>query len=139
LVAYPILDLDNFFEDIHKYLRLLEEAIIKTLMDYKITAGRIEKMTGVWLDTDKDHPQSTLWSPRKICAMGVRSSRWVTMHGLALNVNTDLEYFGNIVPCGIDDKAVTSMAKELGKKLDIKQVQSALQRHLAKLFQMEIK
>ena len=139
LVAYPILDLDNFFEDIHKYLRLLEEAIIMTLTDFKLIAGRIEKLTGVWIDIDKDQPQTLPWNPRKVCAMGVRSSRWVTMHGLALNVNTNLEYFGNIVPCGIDDKAVTSMEKELNSKLNIKQVQEVLQKQIGDLFEMEIK
>jgi len=137
LVCYPILDLDNFFEDIHKYLRLLEEAIIKTLDLFGIKAGRIEKLTGVWIDfeNDTDGPRN----PRKICAMGVRSSRWVTMHGLALNVNTNLEYFGNIIPCGIDDKAVTSMEKELATPLNIKQVQEVLQQHIGSLFQMNIK
>ena len=137
LVCYPILDLDNFFEDIHKYLRLLEEAIIKTLAHFGIKAGRIKKLTGVWIDfeNDTDGPRN----PRKICAMGVRSSRWVTMHGLALNVNTNLEYFGNIIPCGIDDKAVTSMEKELATSLNIKQVQEVLQQHIGSLFQMNIK
>ena len=138
LVCYPILDLDNFFEDIHKYLRLLEEAIINTLTDYGIKAGRIDKLTGVWLDIDKDNPQSIPWNPRKICAMGVRTSRWVSMHGLALNVNTNLDYFANIIPCGIDDKAVTSMEKELGRSLDLKEVAVTLQGYLAELFEMEI-
>lgn len=137
LVAYPILDLDSFFEDIHKYLRLLEEAIIMTLADHKLTSGRIDKLTGVWIDIDKDNPQSTPWNPRKICAMGVRSSRWVTMHGLALNVNTNLEYFSNIIPCGIDDKAVTSMEKELGQTQEMKVVQDNLLNHLADLFEMK--
>ena len=139
LVAYPILDLDNFFEDIHKYLRLLEEAIIMTLADHNLIAGRIDKLTGVWIDIDMDNPQSTPWNPRKICAMGVRSSRWVTMHGLALNVNTNLEYFGNIIPCGIDDKAVTSMEKELGQTQEMKMVQDNLLNHLADLFEMKYK
>ena len=138
LVCYPILDLDNFFEDIHKYLRFLEEAIINTLTDYGIKAGRIDKLTGVWLDIDKDNPQSIPWNPRKICAMGVRTSRWVSMHGLALNVNTNLDYFANIIPCGIDDKAVTSMEKELGRSLDLKEVAVTLQGYLAELFEMEI-
>jgi len=137
LVCYPILDLDNFFEDIHKYLRLLEEAIINTLNHFGIKAGRIEKLTGVWLDYDNDD-KNGLRNPRKICAMGVRSSRWVTMHGLALNVNTNLEYFGNIIPCGIDDKAVTSMAKELAESINMKQVQKVLQEHIGNLFQMNI-
>ena len=137
LVCYPILDLDNFFEDIHKYLRLLEEAIIKTLNHFGIRAGRIEKLTGVWIDfeNDNDGPRN----PRKICAMGVRSSRWVTMHGLALNVNTNLEYFGNIIPCGIDDKAVTSMENELAVPINMQQVQEVLQKHIGSLFQMNIK
>ena len=135
LVCYPILDLDNFFEDIHKYLRLLEEAIIKTLADFAIDAGRIEKLTGVWLDYDSSAPGEA--NPRKICAMGVRSSRWVTMHGLALNVNTNLEYFGNIIPCGIDDKAVTSMARELGETVDMAKVRDTLQKHIFNLFAMQ--
>lgn len=137
LVCYPILDLDNFFEDIHKYLRLLEEAIINTLGHFNVDAGRIEKLTGVWIDyalEDGNSPKN----PRKICAMGVRSSRWVTMHGLALNVNTNLEYFGNIIPCGIDDKAVTSMEKELGGELNIKKVQEVLQEQIGNLFEMKI-
>jgi lipoyl(octanoyl) transferase len=132
IVGYPILDLDNFFTDIHKYLRLLEEAVILTLQDYGIVAGRIEGLTGVWLDYEQQ------LNPRKICALGVKSSRWVTMHGFALNVNTDLSYFGNIIPCGIDDKAVTSMQKELGKELDIKKVEDLLKNHLVRLFEMEL-
>ena len=138
LVCYPILDLDNFFEDIHKYLRLLEEAIIKTLDHFGVKAGRIEKLTGVWIDFDNEDSGRPR-NPRKICAMGVRSSRWVTMHGLALNVNTNLEYFENIIPCGIDDKAVTSMEKELAGPLNIEQVQEVLQGQIGSLFQMEIK
>jgi len=138
LVCYPILDLDNFFEDIHKYLRLLEEAIINTLADYNIDGGRIEKLTGVWIDHKAD-ADARLLKPRKICAMGVRSSRWVTMHGLALNVNTNLDYFSNIIPCGIDDKEVTSMEKELNQKLAFNEVQEVLQNHLVKLFQMKQK
>lgn len=132
IVAYPILDLDNFFTDIHKYLRLLEEAVILTLSDFGITAGRIEGLTGVWIDHIKQQ------NPRKICAMGVKSSRWVTMHGLALNVNTDLSYFNNIIPCGIDDKAVTSMQLELGKQLNIEDVQQTLKTKIADLFDMEL-
>ena len=138
LVCYPIIDLDNFFEDIHKYLRLLEEAIIETLDHFGINAGRIEKLTGVWIDYEPDDING-LKNPRKICAMGVRSSRWVTMHGLALNVNTNLEYFGNIIPCGIDDKAVTSMEKELAGPLSMQQVQEVLQEHIGRLFLMNIK
>lgn len=131
LLAYPILDLDNFFTDIHLYLRTLEEAVILTLADYGIQAGRYPGYTGVWLDADNARA-------RKISAMGVRCSRWVTMHGLAFNVNNDLNYFKNIIPCGIDDKAVTSMQHELGKEIDIKQVQTILQQHISVLFNMEI-
>ena len=137
LVCYPILDLDNFFEDIHKYLRLLEEAIIDTLNHFDIKAGRIKKLTGVWIDFENNTNGPR--NPRKICAMGVRSSRWVTMHGLALNVNTNLEYFGNIIPCGIDDKAVTSMENELAVPINMQQVQEVLQQHIGSLFQMIIK
>jgi lipoyl(octanoyl) transferase len=132
LVGYPILDLDNFFTDIHRYMRLLEEAIILTLADFGLDGGRINGLTGVWLD----HVHQT--KPRKICAMGVKTSRWVTMHGFALNVNPDLSYFGNIVPCGIDDKAVTSMAAELGHDLKMEDVSATLKAHLADLFQMDL-
>ncbi|WP_186753769.1 lipoyl(octanoyl) transferase LipB [Echinicola salinicaeni] len=131
LVGYPLLDLDNFFTDIHKYLRYLEEAIILTLADYGITAGRIEGLTGVWLDHEKQQ------NPRKICALGVKSSRWVTMHGFAFNVNADLSYFNNIVPCGISDKAVTSMHLELGKAVDEAEVKEKVKNHIAKLFEIE--
>lgn len=131
LVGYPILDLDNFFTDIHKYLRLLEEAIILTLADYGIEAGRISGLTGVWLD------HVTLKNPRKICAMGVKSSRWVTMHGFAFNLNTDLSYFSHIIPCGIDDKAVTSLHLELGSPVDEAEAKSRVRKHLVELFQME--
>ena len=132
LVAYPILDLDNFFTDIHRYLRYLEEAVILTLADFGLEAGRIEGLTGVWLD----HIQQK--HPRKICAMGVKSSRWVTMHGLALNVNTNLQYFDYIVPCGISDKAVTSMQQELGASQDMHMVETQLCAHLTNLFGMEL-
>lgn len=131
IVGYPILDLDNFFTDIHLYLRTLEEAIILTLADYGIEAGRYPGYTGVWLDPDNE-------KARKICAMGVRASRWVTMHGFAFNVNADLAYFGNIVPCGIDDKDVTSMESELGHKVDVEEVKAKLRSHLAELFKMEL-
>ena len=131
IVAYPILDLDNFFTDIHLYLRTLEEAVILTLADYGIKSDRFEGYTGVWLDADNERA-------RKICALGVRCSRWVTMHGLAFNVNTDLAYFKNIVPCGIDDKDVTSMERELGFKSDIEEVKQILKRHIGELFGMEI-
>jgi lipoyl(octanoyl) transferase len=130
-VGYPILDLDNFFTDIHLYLRTLEEAIILTLKDFGIEAGRYPGYTGVWLDADND-------KARKICAMGVRCSRWVTMHGFAFNVNTDLDYFKNIVPCGIDDKDVTSMQKELGEKVDMEKVKEILKHHISVLFDMEL-
>ncbi|GAB4045843.1 lipoyl(octanoyl) transferase LipB [Spirosoma litoris] len=133
LVGYPILDLDNFFTDIHRYMRLLEESIILTLADYGLDAGRIEGLTGVWLDYGTDAER-----PRKICAMGVKASRWVTMHGFALNVNTDLRYFDHIVPCGITDKAVTSLATELGHEVPLNEVANHVQRHMATLFEMEL-
>lgn len=132
LVGYPILDLDNFFTDIHRYMRMLEEGIILTLADYGLDAGRIEGLTGVWLDYVEQR------NPRKICAMGVKSSRWVTMHGFALNVNTDLSYFGHIVPCGIQDKAVTSIESELGHAVAMEEVAHTLKNHLAVLFEMEL-
>ncbi|PVH25721.1 lipoyl(octanoyl) transferase LipB [Sphingobacterium corticibacter] len=131
IVGYPILDLDNFFTDIHKYLRMLEEAVILTLADYGIVAGRYPGFTGVWIDADNDRA-------RKICAMGVRASRWVTMHGFAFNVNADLNYFNHIVPCGIDDKDVTSMQRELGYALDMEEVKAKLKGHIASLFEMEL-
>jgi len=129
LVGYPILDLDNFFTDIHKYLRLLEETIILTLNDYGIIAGRSSGETGVWLDSEDP------LKARKICAMGVRCSRWVTMHGFGFNVNADLNYFNNIIPCGIQNKAVTSMEKELGKKVDINQVKDKIKIYFGELFE----
>lgn len=133
LVAYPIFDLDNFFTDIHHYLRLLEETIILTLAEYGIKAERSKGETGVWLDTD--HPVKA----RKICAMGVRCSRWVTMHGWGFNVNSDLNYFNNIIPCGIQNKGVTSLNKELGvKKVDMNEVKEKLKNNFAKLFECEI-
>lgn len=131
IVGYPILDLDNFFTDIHRYLRTLEEAIIHTMADYGLKGERFDGFTGVWLDADNE-------KARKICAMGVRASRWVTMHGFAFNVNANLDYFNNIVPCGIDDKAVTSLEKELGEKLDIEEVKGKLKNHIAELFEMEL-
>lgn len=132
LVGYPILDLDNFFTDIHKYLRLLEESIIRTLDEYGLEAGRIKGLTGVWLDHEKQK------NPRKICALGVKSSRWVTMHGFAFNINTDLDYFKNIVPCGIEDKAVTSLAEELGSEVPLSEVERKVSRHLSDLFKLEL-
>lgn len=132
IVGYPILDLDQFFTDIHKYLRFLEEVIILTLAEYGIKGDRYPGYTGVWLD-----PEDPI-KARKICAMGVRASRWVTMHGWAFNVNSDLSYFGKIVPCGIDDKAVTSLEKELGRKVDEEEVKEKLKKHFAELFACEI-
>ncbi|MBE9598892.1 lipoyl(octanoyl) transferase LipB [Pedobacter sp. MC2016-24] len=131
IVGYPILDLDNFFTDIHLYLRTLEEAVILTMADYGLAGERYPGFTGVWLDADNDRA-------RKICAMGVRCSRWVTMHGFAFNVNTNLDYFKNIVPCGIDDKDVTSMQRELGSALDMNEVKMRLKGHIASLFKMEL-
>ncbi|WP_019946511.1 lipoyl(octanoyl) transferase LipB [Hymenobacter aerophilus] len=133
LVGYPIFDLDNFFTDIHRYLRLLEEAVMLTLADYGLRAGRIAGLTGVWLDFEEGAP-----NPRKICALGVKCSRWVTMHGFALNVNTDLTYFGHIVPCGITDKAVTSLQQELGRAVPLAEVQERLLPHLANLFAADL-
>lgn len=127
LVGYPIFDLDQFFPDIHKYMRFLEEAVIQTLTEYGISGGRVDGMTGVWIDSDKP-------TARKICAMGVKSSRWVTMHGIGFNINSDLSYFSHIIPCGIDDKAVTSMEFELGHKVDMDEVSSVLKEKLAALF-----
>jgi lipoyl(octanoyl) transferase len=127
LVAYPILDLDNFFTDIHKYLRLLEESVIQTLHYYGVESGRVEGMTGVWIAGDtKD--------ARKICAMGVKSSRWVTMHGIGFNINTDLSYFNHIVPCGIEDKSVTSLQRELGRAVDLHELKTVLLEKLAEQF-----
>ena len=131
LVAYPILDLDNFFTDIHKYLRLLEETIILTLKEYGIESGRSSGETGVWLDADNP------LKARKICAMGVRCSRWVTMHGWGFNVNSDLDYFNNIIPCGISDKAVTSLNKELGHEVDMKEIKEKLKTNFKNLFAAE--
>jgi lipoyl(octanoyl) transferase len=132
LVAYPVIDLENFFTDIHQYMRLLEEAVIQTLVEFKIMAGRIKGLTGVWIDYENE------WTTRKICAMGVKTSRWVTMHGLALNVNIDLSYFNYIVPCGIDNKAVTSLEKEIGKSADMILVKSILKEKMASLFKMTL-
>ncbi len=133
IVGYPILDLDYFFTDIHKYLRLLEESIINCLAHYGIASGRINGLTGVWVDFED------MSKARKICALGVRCSRWVTMHGFAFNVNTNLDYFKNIIPCGIDDKAVTSMEYELGKKLDMDEVRSVLMQEISTQFNMNLK
>lgn len=131
LVGYPIFDLENFFTDIHKYLRILEEAVIQTLIEYGIQATRSDGETGVWLDVGTPFA-------RKICALGVKASRWVTMHGFALNVNTDLRYFDYIVPCGIQGKAVTSLQKELGRELSLVEVRDKIQFHIATLFEAEL-
>ena len=131
IVGYPILDLDNFFTDIHKYLRFLEEAVILTLKEYGLESERSPGETGVWFDVGT--PKA-----RKICALGVKSSRWVTMHGFAFNINSDLSYFGNIIPCGIADKKVTSLEKELERKMDFEEVKNKVKTHLIELFEMEI-
>jgi lipoyl(octanoyl) transferase len=130
IVGYPILDLENFFTDIHKYLRLLEEVIILTLAEYGIKSERSQGETGVWLDVGTPFA-------RKICAMGIRTSRWVTMHGFALNVSPNLGYFDNIIPCGIKGKAVTSMEAELGRKIDLEEVQEKILKHFKSLFEVE--
>lgn len=132
VVGYPILDLDNFFTDIHKYLRFLEEAIIKTLADYGLKGTRSEGETGVWLDVGTPFA-------RKICALGVRASRWVTMHGFALNVNSDLGYFDNIIPCGIRGKAVASLNVELGvEKVNEEEVKQKILNYFQELFGAEL-
>ena len=132
IVGYPILDLDNFFTDIHKYLRSLEEVIILTLADYGLKGERSEGETGVWIDVGTPFA-------RKICAMGVRASRWVTMHGFALNVNTDLGYFDNIIPCGIRGKAVTSLNVELAKAtIPLAEVKERILLHFAEIFQTDL-
>ena len=131
IVCYPILDLDNFFTDINKYLRSLEETIILTLRDYDINGERSPKETGVWID-----PKSL--KSRKICAMGVKASRWVTMHGLALNVNTNLDFFKNIIPCGIDNKSITSIYEERKKFIDLKIVKQKIIENFLKVFLAEL-
>lgn len=133
IVGYPILDLDHFFTDAHRYVRYLEEAVIRTLADYNIESYRIEGYTGVWL------PETNNTGKRKICAIGVHLSRWVTLHGFAFNVNTQLEHFQNIIPCGIDDmdKEVTSLQRELGRILDLNEVKERLKGHFAELFDFE--
>jgi lipoyl(octanoyl) transferase len=130
LVVYPIFDLDNFFTDIHKYLRFLEEAVIETLKEYGLNGSRSQGETGVWLEVGTPFA-------RKICAMGVRASRWVTMHGLAFNINTDLSYFDHIVPCGIQGKGVTSLSKELGREISLEEVKEKLKTHLGRLFEAD--
>ena len=131
IVCYPILDLDNFFTDIHKYLRFLEETIIRTLNDFGIVSARSQNETGVWIDSD-------LVFSRKICAMGVKASRWVTMHGLALNVNNDLSYFENIIPCGISNKSVTSIYKETRMDISLNQVKKTITKHFIEIFSAEL-
>jgi lipoyl(octanoyl) transferase len=131
IVGYPVIDMENFFTDIHRYMRFMEEAVIQTLREYNIEAGRSPGQTGVWLDPDD------FLKARKICALGVRTSRWVTMHGFAFNVNPDLRYFGYIVPCGIQDKAVTSLEQELGKKVDLEEVKQILKEKIRVQFDME--
>jgi len=128
LVGYPILDLDQFFTDIGKYMRFLEEAIIRTCADYGIEAGRIDGLTGVWIDAAKG------LGARKIAALGVKSSRWVTMHGFAFNLNTDLTFFDLIVPCGIGDRGVTSLARECGQPIDEQKAAERVLHHLTALF-----
>lgn len=132
LVVYPILDLELFFTDIHKYMRFLEQAVIETVNAYGLDGGRISGLTGVWIDYEKQ------LNPRKIAAFGVKTSRWVTMHGIGFNVNTDLNYFNNIIPCGIDDKAVTSMQAELNKEISMEEVRDLLTDRIAELFNMNI-
>jgi lipoyl(octanoyl) transferase len=132
IVGYPIVDLENFFTDIHKYMRLLEEAVIQTIAEFGVVAGRIPGLTGVWINCENQE------AARKVCALGVKTSRWVTMHGFALNVNTDLSYFDHIVPCGIDDKAVTSLKKELGREVDLNVVGEILRGKIADLFGMNL-
>jgi lipoyl(octanoyl) transferase len=131
LVGYPILDLDEYFTDIHRYLRTLEEVIIATLADYGLSGDRSPGETGVWLDVGTPFA-------RKICAMGVRASRWVTMHGWAFNLNTDLRYFEYIIPCGIKDKAVTSLHRELGRSVDEAEVKERVAAHFARLFDVDL-
>ncbi|MCI4669728.1 MAG: lipoyl(octanoyl) transferase LipB [Bacteroidia bacterium] len=131
ITGYPILDLEKFKTDIGWYLRSMEDVMINFLADYGLKGGRIEGATGVWLDVESD-------DPRKICAMGVRASRWVTMHGFAFNVNTDLSYFNHIVPCGIDDKGVSSLKHELGREVDMNEAKEGLKYHFSKVFEAEI-
>ena len=131
LVVYPVLDLENFFTDIHRYLRYLERAVIATLNDFGLLGGSVPGLTGVWLDHEDQQRMC------KICAIGVKTSRWVTMYGLALNINTDLNYFEQIIPCGIQGKKATSMATALGAQQDMKKVTKNLEQHLMRLFEME--
>lgn len=132
IVGYPIIDLEQFFTDIGKYLRFLEEVIIRVLADYGLQGARSKGETGVWLDPDDPG------KARKICAMGVRCSRWVTMHGFAININTDMDYFGHIVACGIADKAVTSLQQELGKPVPMEEVKAKISRYFSEVFDAEM-
>jgi lipoyl(octanoyl) transferase len=132
VVGYPIIDLERFFTDIGRYLRFLEEVIIRTLADYGLQAGRSKGETGVWLDPGAPH------RARKICAMGVRCSRWVTMHGFAININTDLKYFNNIIACGIADKQVTSLEQELGRTVPMEEVKEKISRYFSEVFDAEM-
>ncbi len=131
LVGYPILDLDQFFPDVHKYLRYLEEVFIKVMADYGLQGERAPSETGVWMDVGKPNA-------RKILALGVRASRWVTMHGWAFNVNTNLNYFKNIIPCGIDDKDVTSLEKELGHKVPMEEIKEKAKRYFEEVFEVDL-
>ncbi len=131
IVGYPVLDLENFFTDIHRYMRNLEEVIILTMADYGLKGERSQGETGVWLDVGKPFA-------RKICAMGVKASRWVTIHGFAFNVNTDMQYFEHIIPCGIKGKQVTSLERELGQKLNIEEVKNKIKRHFSEVFKCEL-
>lgn len=131
IVGYPILDLDNFKSDIHLYMRNLEEVIIRTIAEYGLQGERSAGETGVWLDVGKPYA-------RKICALGVKTSRWVTMHGFAINVNTDLRYFEYIIPCGIKDKAVTSLKRELERELDLEEVKEKIKKHFQDVFEAEL-
>ncbi|MEL7123494.1 MAG: lipoyl(octanoyl) transferase LipB [Bacteroidota bacterium] len=133
IIGYPIFDLDGFFTDVHKYVRYLEEAVIRTLSDYGLEAVRMKDYTGVWMPAQDDQPK------RKICAIGVHLSRWVSMHGFAFNVKPQLNHFNNIIPCGIadDDKTVTSLEKEIGRSVDIEEVRQKLKGHFSELFGFE--
>mgnify|MGYP001467639670 FL=1 len=131
LVVYPILDLDYFFSDIHKYLRFLEESVMMTLKDYGIIAKRLDGLTGVWVANENG-------VDRKICAIGVKSSRWVTMHGIGFNINSDLSYFNNIIPCGIEDKSVTSLQNELGREVDMNELKNRFKNNFSSIFKVEL-
>jgi lipoyl(octanoyl) transferase len=132
IVGYPILDLEKFYTDIGRYLRELEEVIIKTIAEYGLEGERSKGETGVWIEP------GIAGRERKICAMGIRCSRWITMHGFALNVNTDLDYFKNIIPCGIQNKQVTSLEKELNKKIDLQEVKEKIKKNFSQIFNVEI-